>query len=82
MRRRVKEEGQSITDRWVRGEVVATAGRELARQASAERPNNRFPAPCPNRCGTIVRRTTQADAEQAAREHAADRKACRKHPDR
>lgn len=59
-------------------EAVKAARAEWAKAQAA----TRYAAKCPRNCGTIVRRSKQRDADRAAREHAADPKACTRHPDR
>jgi hypothetical protein len=59
-------------------EAVRAANAERAKQAAA----TAHSAKCPRHCGTIVRRESSQAARQAADRHAADPKACTKHPNR
>ena len=82
MGRRYRDDENNISARWARGEVVVVGGAALAREALKNQPNYRFNARCARKCGSILRGTTQAEADLAARKHEADPRMCVKHPNR
>ena len=71
---------ESLTDQWLRGGKI-TAGRELAREASAARPNYRFGQYCARKCGTYLRAETPQKLGKALHAHENNKKKCINHPD-
>lgn len=70
----------SITDQWLRGGKIK-AGQELARQASAARPNYRFGRYCARKCGTYIRAETPEKLGETMHAHENDKRKCVNHPD-